>query len=325
MSILITGGAGFIGSHLCESFGARGLPVTVLDDLSSGTRSNFVLPMGDLVAEGCVNLVEGDVADAALVAKLVAEANVVYHLAAIASVPVCTAEPERATRTNVAGTQAVFDAVAAAQKVTGRQIPVIYASSAAVYGDNPNIPLSESETPAPINLYGEHKLENERIAARAFTQHGVRSVGLRFFNVYGPRQDPSSPYSGVISKFIDNARAEKPLTIFGDGEQFRDFIYVSDIVNTLLTSESYAKGSFGHDANASVFNVGTGTATNLKLLARTIGMALHARDPDLDFQPARAGDITRSLANPAAIMDAMQIGHWTALRSGLEQTLAAHA
>lgn len=315
MTILITGGAGFIGSHLCEHFTRGGVPVTVLDDLSSGKRSNLVHPQH-------VTLVQGDVADAALVTKLVAEADSVYHLAAIASVPVCTAEPERATRTNVAGTQAVFDAVAAAQKASGRQIPVVYASSAAVYGDNPNIPLSETEAPAPINLYGEHKLENERIAARAFAKHGVRSVGLRFFNVYGPRQDPSSPYSGVISKFIDNARAAKPLTIFGDGEQFRDFVYVEDVVGALRASARYATGEHG---NASVFNVGTGTATNLKLLAETIGAALGIKRLALDFQPARAGDIRRSLANPAAIMQAMQIMPWTTLLHGLEQTLAAHA
>lgn len=321
MGTFITGGAGFIGSHLCESFGARGMPVTVLDDLSSGKRSNFILPMGDLVTLGAVNLVEGDAADTDLVAELVAEAEAVYHLAAIASVPVCSAEPARATRTNVAGTQAVFDAVAAAQNATGRIIPVVYASSAAVYGDNPNIPLRERETPAPINLYGEHKLENERIAARAFAQHGVHSVGLRFFNVYGPRQDPSSPYSGVISKFIDNARAGKPLTIFGDGEQSRDFVFVRDVVQCMVQSAQQVRGY----AVATVFNVGTGTATNLKQLAATIGEVLGANNLTLDFQPARMGDIRHSLADSTALMEALAVTRWTPLPQGLAQTLAAHA
>lgn len=311
MSILITGGAGFIGSHLTEHFTASGTNVVVLDNLFSGSWANIVHPQ-------LVTLVEDDVADAALVMQLVANATLVFHLAAIASVPVCTAEPALATRTNVVGTQTVFDAVAAAQKASGRIIPVVYASSAAVYGDNPNIPLHESEPPAPINLYGEHKLENERIAARAFAEQNVCSVGLRFFNVYGPRQDPSSPYSGVISKFVDRARADQPLTIFGDGEQTRDFVYVGDVVRALVASATHANG-------AKVFNVGTGTGTSLRSLANLIGSIVGAADRALDLQPARVGDIRHSLANPTALMAAHHTSHWTLLRDGLTKMLRPNA
>lgn len=318
MTILITGGAGFIGSHLCEWHTARGQHVTVLDDLSSGKTGNLVHPER-------VTLVEGDVADAALVATLAADAEVVYHLAAIASVPVCTAQPERATRTNVAGCQAVFDAVAAAQKAKGRTIPVVYASSAAIYGDNPNIPLSETEPPAPINLYGNHKLENERIAARALAAHNIRSVGLRFFNVYGPRQDPSSPYSGVISKFIERARAGQTLTIFGDGEQCRDFVYVADVVAAILASARFAANADAPATQAMRLNVCTGNATSLKQLADVIGVALQRAPLALDFQPPRDGDIRRSLGNPGAVMHQLQLTRWTKLLDGLTETLDTHA
>ena len=318
MAPLITGGCGFIGSHLCEWHASGGMEVTVLDDLSSGKRSNLVTPEA-------VKLTVGDVADAAVMEALVEQASVVYHLAAIASVAVCTQEPESAYRTNVAGTQAVFDAVAKVQQASGRLVPVVYASSAAVYGDNTAIPLSESATPSPINLYGEHKLANERIAARACAEHGVRSVGLRFFNVYGPRQEPTSPYSGVISKFVDRAKAERNLTIYGDGEQTRDFIYVRDVVNMLSNAASFARADMLYGrvpSGADIFNVCTGSATNLKLLARTIGTLLARRELVIDYEAPREGDIRHSLGDPFAIMETFNVMHWTPLLTGLQETLA---
>lgn len=321
MSTLITGGAGFIGSHLAAFYTSGGQPVTVLDNLSSGKRSNFVDPEG-------VTLIEGDVADAALVARAVADAEMVYHLAAVASVAECIKNPEAAYRTNVAGTQAVFDAVAKAQAATGRVIPVVYASSAAVYGDSTDLPLSETAQTKPLSPYGEHKLENERIAARAFAEHGVRSVGLRFFNVYGPRQDPSSPYSGVISIFIDRAQKGQNLTIFGDGEQSRDFIYVRDVVNCMRNAAAWAQGSVWTvvlPSGADVLNVATGTATNLKLLARTIGTVLGKQELTLDYLPARDGDIRHSLGNPYAVMETFNIVHWTPLLYGLQEMLVPDA
>lgn len=304
MSILITGGCGFIGSHLCDYFTQRGEAVTVLDNLSSGKRSNLRQP-------DRVTVIEGDVADRALIEKLMPQAQRVFHLAAIASVTRCTEEPELATRTNLLGTQHMFDAAAA------HGVPVIYASSAAIYGDNPAIPLAETALPAPLTLYGRQKLENEAIAARAFAQHGVPSIGFRFFNVYGPRQDPSSPYSGVISKFIDAAQAGRPLTMFGDGEQTRDFIYVGDVVTALVAAAP--------STGAQVLNVCTGQATNLKQLAHIITELLGVAAQPIDHQPPRLGDIRHSLGDPQAVMRELHIKKWTLLAAGLAASLAPDA
>lgn len=283
------------------------MPVTVLDDLSSGKRSNLPDNHG-------ITLVQGDIADAALVDRLVAEASVVYHLAAIAAVQVCEHEPERANRTNVIGTDTIFEAAARHGK------PVVYASSAAVYGDNPALPLSEESATGPLGNYGKQKLANEVSAAR-FASRGLKSVGLRFFNVYGTRQDPSSPYSGVISKFMKNAASGLPLTFFGDGEQTRDFVYVGDIVKALLNGAEFARGTplspNMAPTGADVFNVCTGTATSLKQLAYTIGSALELSTVDMQHAEARSGDIRHSLGNPTKIMTAFQVRHWTPLLQGL--------
>jgi UDP-glucose 4-epimerase len=295
MNILVTGGCGFIGSHVVDALVARGDRVTVLDDLSSGSRANL---------NSAASLVEGSVADAALVKSLGAKADAVIHLAAIASVQVCEQAPARAHRSNVEGTNAVFAAA------TMRGIPVVYASSAAVYGDNTNLPLSEGETPRPLGNYGAHKLENEATAKR-YTGR-VPSVGLRFFNVYGPRQDPRSPYSGVISIFAAKAQAGEPLTFFGDGEQTRDFIYVGDLVTLILAGLAHAT------SGARVFNGCTGRATSLKQLATSIGEAL-GKPITTTHAPARVGDIRHSLGAPDAATKELGFTATTPLLEGLRQ------
>jgi UDP-glucose 4-epimerase len=299
MRILVTGGAGFIGSHLVDRLVADGHAVTVLDDLSTGNRANV---------NAAARLVIGDVADAAQLNALVAEADAVFHLAAVSSVQICEQQPELAARTNITGVENLFAAAAT------RNIPIIYASSAAVYGDNPNLPLNETATPQPLGNYGRQKLENERIAAR-YTQ--VPSVGLRFFNVYGPRQDPRSPYSGVISIFVDKAKAGQPITFYGDGEQTRDFIYVGDIVNLLVAASNHANGQH-------VLNGCTGSACSLKHLAATIGEALGA-PLTTNHAAAREGDIRLSCGNPIAAVDALGFRATTALKVGLKELVSAHA
>lgn len=298
MNILVTGGCGFIGSHVVDALVARGDSVTALDDLSSGNRENL---------NTAATLVVGNVADSALVKSLGTKADAIIHLAAIASVQVCEQEPARAARTNVDGTAAMFAAA------TVRNIPVIYASSAAVYGDNPNLPLSEAETPRPLGNYGKQKLENEAIATRYAGR--VPSVGLRFFNVYGPRQDPKSPYSGVISIFAAKAKAGEPLTFFGDGEQTRDFIYVADIVRLILTSLDNAKG-------VAVYNGCTGRTTSLKQLAAAVGDAV-GKAPETRHAEARAGDIRHSLGNPALATTMLGFVAETPLAEGLK-ALVSH-
>ncbi len=295
MNILVTGGCGFIGSHLADRLVADGHGVTILDDLSTGARSN---------APKAATIVEGDIADAALVATLVAGADALFHLAAVASVQVCEEQPELAHRTNVQATELLFKAAAE------KKIPVVYASSAAIYGDNPVLPLGEGATPAPLGAYGRHKLENEHIAARYAASHGLASVGLRFFNVYGPRQDPRSPYSGVISKFVANAQAGLPLTFFGDGGQTRDFIYVGDIVALLLAAWAKAAG-------AQAFNGCTGRATSLKELAAAIGAAL-GTPIATQHAEARTGDIRHSLGNPQRAASALGFEARTELVDGLK-------
>lgn len=299
MNILVTGGCGFIGSHVVDALVARGDSVTVLDDLSSGTRENL-----DLTTP----FVKGSVADAALVKSLGAKVDAIIHLAAIASVQVCENEPARAHRTNVEGTNAVFAAA------TVRGIPVVYASSAAVYGDNSNLPLAENETPKPLGNYGKHKLENEATAKRYAGR--VPSVGLRFFNVYGPRQDPRSPYSGVISIFVAKAKAVEPLTFFGDGDQTRDFIYVGDIVRLILAALDKAKG-------VAVLNGCTGRATSLKQLAAAVGEAV-GNPPTTHHADARVGDIRHSLGNPEKALKTIGFTAETSLHDGLK-ALVAHA
>ena len=300
---LVTGGCGFIGSHLVEALLRRGDRVRVLDDLSTGRR-HAVLAGAELLV--------GDVADRALVTRAMAGIDGCFHLAAIASVQRCAEDWLGAHRTNLTGTITVFDVARRDGEAT--PIPVVYASSAAVYGDNPQIPLGEAAATHPLSAYGADKLGGELHARAAWVTHRLPTTGLRFFNVYGPRQDPLSPYSGVISIFIDRMRENRALDVFGDGEQLRDFIYVADITAYLIAAMAQT------GAGARVFNLCTGRATSVLELAATIGDILgHA--PKLRHGPARAGDIRRSIGDPAAAVKAFGFAAPTDLRSGLSRTL----
>ena len=299
MKALVTGGCGFVGSHLVDRLIAEGHSVAALDNLSSGKRENL---------NAKASLTQGDIADTALVETLVSQAEVVFHLAAIASVQVCEEQPEVAARTNVTGTELIFKAAAK------KQIPVIYASSAAVYGDNPDLPLSETSSTTPLGNYGRHKLQNEAIAA---ANKGAPSVGLRFFNIYGPRQDARSPYSGVISKFMSQAMAGKPLTFFGDGGQTRDFIYVADIVSLLVQSWKHAQG-------CEVFNGCTGNQVSLKELAEVI-LSVAGSTSQTQHAPGRAGDIRHSLGSPLKASNILSFTAKKPLTEGLKALYESEA
>jgi UDP-glucose 4-epimerase len=302
MSItLVTGGAGFIGSHLADALIAEGRSVRILDDLSTGRRAN--------VPEGA-ELRVGDVADPETIARALEGTECCFHLAAIASVEQANQDWLGTHRVNLAGTIAVFDAARA------RAIPVVYASSAAVYGNNPDLPLSEDAALRPLSAYGADKLGCELHARVAGRVHGVPTVGLRFFNVYGPRQDPSSPYSGVISIFCDRLKAGQEMTIFGDGAQTRDFVYVGDVVRALLAARGAAS------VQAPVFNICTGHPTSIRELAEAIAATL-GRPARTRFAPPRLGDIRASLGTPAKARAAMGWEARTSLREGLAETLAA--
>lgn len=304
---LVTGGCGFIGSHLVDALDARGDEVCILDDLSSGTLAH---------KPRRVEFVSGDVADPAAVRKAMQGVAGCFHLAAIASVERSNADWAGAHRTNVGGTVAVLDAARSAGG--GVPVPVVFASSAAVYGDNPEIPLSEAAAPRPLSAYAADKLGSELHGGVAARIHGVPNRGLRFFNVYGPRQDPASPYSGVISIFCDRLRAGLAVTLYGDGHQTRDFVYVGDVVEALLAAmdDCAAPGQ----ATADIFNICTGNVTSIRDLAGILGRILEI-EPELAVAPPRPGDVRFSLGNPAKACRTLGFAASTELAVGLRRTL----
>ncbi|HYD65835.1 NAD-dependent epimerase/dehydratase family protein [Azospirillum sp.] len=301
---LVTGGCGFIGSHLTDRLLAEGNCVTILDDLSTGRLENK--PVG-------ARLVVGDVADAEAVRQAIEGVDGVFHLAAVASVQRSRELWAETHRTNLTGAVTVFEAARTAR--FGEPVPVVYASSAAVYGDNPHTPLGENTPAQPLSAYGADKLGCELHARVAWEIHGVPTVGFRFFNVYGPRQDPNSPYSGVISIFARRVGRGEDVDIFGDGEQVRDFIFVDDVVRFL--SGAMARRPRG----AGVFNLCTGRPTSINMLLAVleelVGNRVRRR-----HHPARAGDIRVSIGDPTKARTTFNMACRTGLLDGLGQTVS---
>ncbi|WP_198371312.1 NAD-dependent epimerase/dehydratase family protein [Roseomonas rosulenta] len=303
--ILVTGGCGFIGSHLCEALAARGDTLRVLDDLSTGKA--------DALPEGA-ELLRGDVADPGLVREAMAGVDGCVHLAAIASVEKGVQDWLGTHRTNLTGAITVFDAARRAAAEAGRPIPVVYASSAAVYGDASAQPIEESAPLRPLSAYGADKLGCELHARVAGAVHGVPTLGLRFFNVFGPRQAPGSPYSGVISIFCDRVRRGAPVRIYGDGLQTRDFIYVGDVVAALLAGFAAAS------AAAPVYNVCSGEACSvLDLLGRIA--RLSGTEPVVMHEAPRKGEIRHSLGSPRMARERLGLGPARDIDLGLRQVL----
>ncbi len=298
---LVTGGCGFIGSHLADVLVAAGHRVRVLDDLSTGTAAN--LPPG-------ASLLHGSVADPALVRQAASGIDGCFHLAAVASVQRSEEDLLGTHRTNLGGTLTVLDAIAAG----GQAAPFVYASSAAVYGDCPVVPIGEDAPKQPRSAYGADKYAGELHAAVATHTRGIPTTGLRFFNVYGPRQRPDSPYSGVVSIFADRIARGQALTVFGDGGQTRDLVQVGDVVAALV--QAMARRLPG----APVFNVCTGQATSVVELAATIA-ALHGRKPGIVFGPPRPGEIRHSVGDPSRGRAALGLGAPVTLATGLRSLL----
>ena len=298
---LVTGGAGFIGSHLCDALIARGDTVRVLDDLSTGKRAN--LPDG-------VELIVGDIADPAAASQAAQGTAGCFHLAAIASVERGVKDWLGTHRANLTGAISIFDTI---QRL-GTKAPVVYASSAAVYGDCQTIPVPETAACEPLSAYGADKYGCELHARVASHVHAIPTAGLRFFNVYGPRQDPKSPYSGVISIFCERITSGMPVSIYGDGGQTRDFVYVGDVVAAMLAAMRLKPG------NAPAFNVCTGQATSVLDLAHVIG-DLAGKRPEIAHLPARAGEIRHSLGDRSLSQSVLGLGPTAALREGLARLL----
>lgn len=278
MRALVTGGAGFIGSHLVDRLLADGHTVRVLDDFSTGSESN-------LPADPRLEVLRGDVGDYSTVSVAVDEVDWIFHQAAIASVPKTLNDPLGSHRTNYLGTLNILEAARRA-----RVKRVVFAASAAAYGDEAIPPHREDMPLNPLSPYGVDKVASEHICRVYHRLYGLKTVCLRYFNVYGPRQDPSSPYSGVISIFADCIRERRQPTIYGDGEQTRDFVYVGDVVEANMKAVS-ARGVAGQ-----VFNIGTGCATTLNSLLALFYVGAGA-SPDARYADAREGDIRQSYAD----------------------------
>jgi len=303
---LVTGGAGFIGSHLVDALLAAGHRVRVVDDLSTGRLENL-----DTRAE----FLRGDVADAALMRRAMQDASGCFHLAAVASVARSNEDWCGTHRTNLSGTVAVLDAARAAGGTH-----VVYASSAAIYGDQGEGAVGEDAVARPRTAYGADKYGCELHAQVASGVHGVPTLGCRFFNVYGPRQDPASPYSGVISIFAARIAAGQGITVHGDGGQTRDFVFVADVVAHLRAGMRLLKSV----PQAQVVNVCTGRPTSILDLARAIGTAAGPHVA-VSHGAARAGDIRGSLGNPAKATALLGLRATTSLDEGLAATLAHQA
>lgn len=297
MFVLVTGGAGFIGSHTVEALLKIGARVRVLDDLSTGSREN--LPKQNVALE----FVHGDVRDEVCVTSCMQDITHVLHLAAQVYIPISIQEPVHSHSINVIGYLNVLNAA----RLAGIK-RIVHASSAAVYGVPVALPLTEDSPVAPLSPYGLEKLVMDQYSHLFGSLYAVSALGLRYFNVYGSRQDPSSPYSGVISKFATCAIQGSPFTIFGDGLQTRDFVYVKDVARVNVAAmQSTACG---------VINVATGRSVTLLEMAQVFTASM-GNPTEVKYEPARAGDVPHSSVTPLRMQNELEVKGMISLKDGL--------
>jgi nucleoside-diphosphate-sugar epimerase len=305
--VLVTGGGGFIGSHLVEALVERGESVRVLDNFQTGKRENLA------GVEGRIELLEGDLCDPQVLRKGCQGVSVIFHQAAIPSVPWSILHAEENHRVNATGT---FQLLQAAREAGVRR--VVYAASSAAYGalaEGPGGACLETQQPAPLSPYAVAKLVGEYYCQVFAAVYGVETVALRYFNIFGPRQDPSSPYSGVISRFVQSLLSGLPLVIYGDGEQSRDFTYVANVVDANLRAADSAT------ASGRVINIGVGERTTLNQLLGELQAILGMRQPP-SFEPARVGDIRHSLADLRQATNILGYHPVVGVAEGLRRTVA---
>ena len=304
MKYIVTGGAGFIGSHIVEALAQQQHEIVILDNLFSGNVENIQ----PFLKKKNVTFVKGSITDLPLLRQTLESADGIFHEAAIASVQQSVLNPLNTHEVNSTGT---LNVLIAARDCDVKK--VVCASSAAVYGDNPLLPKREEMIPTPLSPYAVSKLTGEYYCAVFSQLYGIQTVSLRYFNVFGPRQDPSSEYSGVISKFIAQVKQNKPITIFGDGEQTRDFVFVSDVVSAnILAMENEVQG---------VFNVGCGGQTSLNELAGIVKNIVGVDVPVI-YEPSRTGDIKKSLADISRARAMLGYAPEYTVREGLERTVS---
>jgi UDP-glucose 4-epimerase len=306
---LVTGGAGFIGSHLVERLLAEGYRVRVFDNFSTGSRKNLAFaPKG-----ARLEVQRGELANLRAVQKAVRGASVIFHQAALRSVPRSVEDPLGANASNVTGTLHLL--VAAARQKTKPRL--VYASSSSVYGERAELPKREDQPTAPISPYAATKVAGELYASVWSRLFGVETVGLRYFNVFGPRQDPKSEYAAVIPKFILWGMGGKPLQVHGDGTQSRDFTYIDNVVSAnLLAARGEARAVAGKS-----YNVGCGARTSL---LEIIGMleAMLGRSLTRKHEPGRVGDVPHTLADVSAAKRDMGYEPLVGFEEGLRRTVA---
>jgi UDP-glucose 4-epimerase len=304
--LVVTGGAGFIGSTLVRTLLPHG-SVTVIDNLLTGHERNLE------EVRGSIEFQNADICDADAMTRLIQGADTVFHLAAIPSVPRSIDEPAPSHKVNIDGTFNVFHAAA-----QGGVRRIVYAASSSAYGDTPTLPKVESMTPQPKSPYAAQKLMGEYYASVFHSCFGIETVALRFFNVYGPRQDPTSAYSGVLSLFMKHLLARTPPTIFGDGEQTRDFTYVEDVAE--LCYKASQPSCSGADIAGKMYNAGNGGRFSLNfiwdLLQKIEGVQIAPK-----YGPPRAGDVRDSMADTE--LATAELGHAPrfSIEEGLRRTL----
>jgi nucleoside-diphosphate-sugar epimerase len=302
--VLVTGGAGFIGSNLAEELIRQGAKVCIIDNLVTGFRENLDEIQGDF------NFVEGDINDDKTLSRAIDGVEIVFHQAALPSVPRSVDDPAETHHMCVNGT---FNLLLKSREVGVKRF--IYAASSSAYGDQPTLPKIESMRPDPLSPYAAAKLVGE-FYCRAFNSvYGLETFSLRYFNVFGPRQNPSSMYSGVISRFIDAIMTGKQPVIYGDGKQSRDFTYVANVVSANIKAAQSTKGI------GETFNIANGDRVTLNQLLATLKKITNKPEVEADFQPERNGDIKHSQADNARAVECIGYAELVGLEEGLKKTI----
>jgi UDP-N-acetylglucosamine/UDP-N-acetyl-alpha-D-glucosaminouronate 4-epimerase len=301
---LVTGGAGFIGSHIASALVASGARVRIIDDLSTGYRENLDEIGGD------VDFVHASLADEQPLKKTLEDVELVFHEAAIPSVPRSVEDPRQ---THIASVDSTFALLLASREKKVKRL--VYAASSSAYGDQPTLPKTETMLPEPLSPYAVAKLVGEHYC-QVFTRvYGLETISLRYFNVFGPRQDPSSQYSGVISRFISALLSKETPVIYGDGEQSRDFTYIDNVV------EANLKAAEGNKGIGQVINIANGERISLNQLLDELKDLTGNPEVTADYRDPRAGDVKHSLADITRARDLLGFEPQVDLREGLAHTI----
>lgn len=301
---LVTGGAGFIGSHIASALAASGARVRIIDDLSTGYSENLAEISGD------IDFVQASVADETVLRQALEDVELVFHEAAIPSVPRSIENPRK---THIACVDSTLSLLLASREQKVRRI--VYAGSSSAYGDQPTLPKCEDMLPNPLSPYAVAKLVGEYYC-QVFTRvYGLETISLRYFNVFGPRQDPSSQYSGVISRFIDALLSDQQPVIYGDGEHSRDFTYVNNVVEANLKAAQTNKGV------GSIFNIANGQRISLNQLLQELKDLTGRAQVEAVYREPRAGDVLHSLADISQARDLLEFEPRVGLREGLRMTI----